>query len=101
MATVGQAAAVTVTWTLGDQPGIVESIVSMAVEPETSGTLAVDDAGAITFTGSAEATGVIVKVVGDNVVGTTVGALSIQSAPFDILPAPIELSADAGTVTIG
>lgn len=90
----------TVTWTLGDQPGSVESIVTMAVEPDTAGVLSVDDTGAISFTGSAETTGVIVKVVGDNVVGNDVGALSIQSAPFDVVAAPPVLTADAGTVTV-
>jgi hypothetical protein len=101
MATVGIASPVTVTWTLAGQPGSVESIVAMAVEPDTAGTLAVDDAGAVSFTGAAESTGVIVKIVGDNVVGDTVGALSIQSDPFDVVAAPPVLSADAGVVTVG
>jgi hypothetical protein len=101
MATVGIASPVTVTWTLAGEPGSVESIVAMAVEPDTAGTLSVDDAGAISFTGSAEATGVIVKIVGDNVAGTTVGALSIQSDPFDVVAAPPVLTADAGTIVVG
>lgn len=101
MATVGIAAPVTVTWTLAGEPGSVESIVTMAVEPDTAGTLAVDDAGAISFTGTAEATGVIVKIVGDNIVGSDVGALSIQSDPFDVVAAPTVLTADSGTITIG
>jgi len=101
MATAGISSPVTVTWTLAGEPGSVESIVTMAVEPATAGTLAVDDAGAISFTGAAEATGVIIKIVGDNVVGDTVGALSIQSDPFDVVAAPPVLTADAGTVVIG
>jgi len=101
MATVGQAAPVTVTWTLAGNPGSVESIVSMAVEPDTAGTLAVDDTGAINYTALVEATGVIVKIVGDNVVGETVGALTIQSDPFDNVASPPVLTADGGTVVIG
>jgi hypothetical protein len=101
MAILNETTPVTLNWTLAGEPGSVESVTSMEVMPPEAGVLETDESGAVSYTASIEATGVIIKATGDNIQGDKVGALVIESAPFDNTSAPDVLTADGGSVVVG